>query len=106
MPRVDTVLILGSAPDVVRAREWRREGIDAIVAINNAWKVRSDWDRLVHPKDFPPDRRPTDPRPHQRVHSYPDYVPAVNAYGGFGVLRRHDGLHRRLFGRCTRCGRG
>lgn len=78
-----TVLILGSAPDVLRCRAWRRAGIDAIVAINNAWQVRSDWDHLLYPKDFPADRLPPDPRPYQALRSYPDYVPAVNAYGGF-----------------------
>lgn len=83
MARYGTVLILGSAPDVLGARDWPRAGLDAIVAINNAWQVRPDWDRLVHPKDFPAERLPPWPASHQSVHSYPDYVPAVNAYGGF-----------------------
>ncbi len=63
----EQVLILGSAPDVVRARAWPRAGIDAIVAINNAWAVRPDWDWLIHPSDFPLERRPARLRPGQRL---------------------------------------
>lgn len=76
-------LILGSAPDVVRARGWARDGLGAIVAINNAWGVRPDWDWLIHPSDFPPERRPPAPGAGQGVRSYEAYVPAVNTYGGF-----------------------
>jgi hypothetical protein len=50
----DHLLILGSAPDVMAARDLSRDGIDRIVAINNAWRVRPDWDDLIHPEDFPP----------------------------------------------------
>lgn len=77
------VLILGSAPDVLRARRWPRAGIDAIVAINNAWRVRPDWNWLIHPSDFPPERRPAAPGAGQRVCGYEAYVPAVNVHGGF-----------------------
>ncbi len=77
------VLILGSAPDVTRARAWRRDGIDAIVAINNAWAVRPDWDVLIRPEDFPPERMPPAVGPGQRLVGAADYVPAVNACGGF-----------------------
>lgn len=79
----EQVLILGSAPDVTAARDLPRAGIDRIVAINNAWRVRDDWDMLIHPKDFPRDRRPQQPGPGQRLVSHPDYVPAINAFGGF-----------------------
>ncbi len=79
----ERVLILGSAPDVVRARAWPRAGIEAIVAINNAWAVRPDWDWLIHPSDFPPERRPAALAPGQRLVGYDAYVPAVNAHGGF-----------------------
>lgn len=77
------MLILGSAPDALRARAWPRDGIDAIIVINNAWRIRDDWDVLLHPKDFAPERRPPRRGPRQSVRSHPDYVPAVNAYGGF-----------------------
>jgi hypothetical protein len=83
MGETETILMLGSAPDVERCREWPRTGIDRIVALNNAWQVRTDWDDLVHPKDFPEERKPDTLAPEQRVHSYEAYVPAVNAFGGF-----------------------
>ncbi len=75
-------LVLGSGPDVVKCRDWPRDGIGAIVAINNAWRVRDDWDHLVHPEDFPPERRPERLGPGQRVATYEAFVPAVNRFGG------------------------
>jgi hypothetical protein len=76
------VLVLGSAPDVVRCASWpKADGVD-IVAINNAWRVREDWDYLVTPDDFPPDRLPPDPGPGQALVGSADYVPANNRYGG------------------------
>jgi hypothetical protein len=41
-PRV--ILLLGSAPDVVRCQPWPKHAFNKIVAINNAWRVRPDWD--------------------------------------------------------------
>ncbi|NNU81221.1 hypothetical protein HMH01_12320 [Halovulum dunhuangense] len=79
----DIVLILGSGPDVTRCRDWARAPFDKILAINNAWAVRDDWDILIHPEDFPPERRPQDPAPHQRIVGADEYVPAQNALGGF-----------------------
>jgi hypothetical protein len=76
------VLILGSGPAVMQARHWPRAPFDHVLAINNAWQVRPDWDALIHPFDFPPDRRPV-PQPHQRIVTQDDFVPAQNAYGGF-----------------------
>ena len=52
------VLILGSGPNVVTCRDWPRAPFDRIVAINNAWRVRPDWDDLVFPEDFPAEKRP------------------------------------------------
>lgn len=77
------VLILGSGPNVVQAAQWPRGPFDAIVAINNAWQVRDDWDYLVHPSDFATDRMPLVLRRGQRIVTYEDYVPAQNALGGF-----------------------
>ncbi len=77
------VLILGSAPDVVAARHWPRDGIDTIVAINNAWAIRPDWDHAIHPEDFATERRPDVLRAGQALAGAADYVPAVNARGGF-----------------------
>lgn len=77
------VLILGSGPNVVACRDWPRPPFDAIVAINNAWQVRPDWDILIHPEDFPPDRRPPHTAPGQRIVTAADYVPVQNDFGGF-----------------------
>lgn len=72
---------MGSAPDVVRCRDWPRAPFDRIVAINNAWRVRPDWDYLVAPEDFPQARRPQ-PGDHQTIIEADRFVPAMNAYGG------------------------
>jgi hypothetical protein len=77
-----SVLILGSGPNVTEARHWPRAGFDHVLAINNAWRVRPDWDALIHPWDFPVERRPA-PGPAQRLVTQEDFVPAQNAYGGF-----------------------
>jgi len=77
------VLILGSAPQVTKAAEWARDGLDAIVAINNAWQVRSDWDYFIHPEDFPADRHPARRSAGQQIVTAADYVPVQNRYGGF-----------------------
>ena len=76
-------LILGSGPNVVTARDWPREAFDRIVAINNAWRVRPDWDDLIYPEDFPPDRQPDRVASHQRRIEAAAFVPAQNAFGGF-----------------------
>ena len=81
-PRI--VLILGSAPDVLRAREFPRGHFSSILAINNAWAVREDWDYFIHPDDFPADRRPPlrDPN-RQTIITSDNYVPVQNRFGGF-----------------------
>lgn len=82
MPR--TVLVLGSAPDSLQSRHWPREVFSSVVAINNAWRVRPDWDYLVHADDFPDDRLPGDLAGSSSVTvTSSDFVPAQNAFGGF-----------------------
>jgi hypothetical protein len=76
------VLMLGSAPMVVDAARWERKPFDRIVAINNAWRVRRDWDVSIYPWDFPVDRHPV-AGPGQMVVTEDIFVPAQNAYGGF-----------------------
>jgi len=78
-----TVLMLGSGPGVTEVAAWPRAPFDRIVAINNAWRVRPDWDDLVHPWDFPADRMPPAPGPGQRIVTEADFVPAQNRWGGF-----------------------
>ncbi|MGR3635258.1 MAG: hypothetical protein ACU0BK_04950 [Shimia sp.] len=77
-----TVLILGSAPNAVEAAPWPRAHFDHIVAINNAWAVRPDWTHLIHPEDFPKERRPLDLRENQQLVDYTHYIPQQNAFGG------------------------
>ena len=77
------VLILGSGPSVVAASDWSRAPFDRIVAINNAWQVRDDWDDLIHPSDFPDARMPHAIGAVQRVVTADDYVPVQNDFGGF-----------------------
>lgn len=75
------VLMLGSGPSARLAEAWPREPFDRIVAINNAWRIRGDWDDLVYPYDFPKDRMP--PAPTGRLIDQTHFVPAQNAFGGF-----------------------
>ena len=76
------LLLLGSAPMALEARPWPRAPFDHILAINNAYLVRPDWDDTIYPWDFPPDRIPI-PGPGQRLITQDDFVPAQNDYGGF-----------------------
>ena len=76
------VLILGSGPNAVDARDWPRTAFDRIVAINNAHLVRPDWDDHIFPWDFPADRVPR-PGPGQRLIEQDQFVPAQNDFGGF-----------------------
>jgi hypothetical protein len=73
--------MLGSAPMVTEAADWPRD-FDQLVVINNAWRVRPDWDFAVYPWDFPPDRRAV-AGVGQTLVDEADFVPAQNAYGGF-----------------------
>ena len=77
------VLILGSGPAAVAVKGWDRSGFDQVVAINNAWRLRPDWDVSIHPEDFPPEHRPSVLSAGQRRIEARDYVPVQNAYGGF-----------------------
>lgn len=78
-----SILILGSGPNVVAAADWPRDWFDRIVVMNNAWRVRPDWDVLVYPEDFPEDRRPDTLLAGQRVVEADEFVPAQNRFGGF-----------------------
>lgn len=77
------VLILGSGPNVTQSRDWPAEWFDHIVVMNNAWRVRPDWNALVYPEDFPADRMPGDVGPQQKLVDANAFVPAQNRFGGF-----------------------
>ncbi|MGI9372594.1 MAG: hypothetical protein ACR2OJ_08875, partial [Hyphomicrobiales bacterium] len=82
MTATNSVIIRGSAPDAARAADWPRPADCRIVAINNAWRIREDWDYLVFPEDFPEDRRPVDCSAGQQTIEADDFVPANNQFGG------------------------
>ncbi|MCB1488670.1 MAG: hypothetical protein KDJ88_14590, partial [Bauldia sp.] len=46
------VLLAGSAPDVVALRDSDLGGLTT-VAVNNAWRIRDDFDYVVFPRNFP-----------------------------------------------------
>lgn len=82
MEAKDIVLVLGSAPSATDCKTWSRSCFSSIVAINNAWRIRDDWDFLVVPDDFPDASLPDEMRPEQRIVRAAEYVPANNGYGG------------------------
>lgn len=77
------VLILGSGPNVVAATGWQKTWFDRIVVMNNAWRVRPDWDALVYPEDFPSDRMPPALTESQSLVDASAFVPTQNSFGGF-----------------------
>lgn len=76
------VLVIGSGPNAAEASAWPSDTFTDIVAINNAWQIRPDWDYAIHPEDFPDARRPQ-AKPRQQVITAADYVPIQNRFGGF-----------------------
>jgi len=77
------VLIIGSGPNAINAVKWPKSLFGAIICINNAWQVRPDWDYLVYPDDFPPERLPPVTLSGQKLIDENDFVPAQNEFGGF-----------------------
>lgn len=81
---LNMVLIIGSAPDAVLAKNWDLSVFTHRVVINNAWQITPDWDYLVYPEDFPSERLPTAPlKPSQQLIAAPEFVPQQNSFGGF-----------------------
>ena len=76
------VLLLGSAPSAVVCQEWSKDEFSAIVAINNAWRIRPDWDYNIFPDDFPEDRHPDAVQEGQSIVTSEAYVPANNQFSG------------------------
>jgi len=78
------VLLIGSAPDAVLAKDWDLSMFTQRVVINNAWQITSEWDYLVYPEDFAPERLPPKPlKPSQQLIAAPEFVPQQNSFGGF-----------------------
>jgi len=76
------VLIIGSGPNAIKASELETS-FDAIVVINNAWRIRSDWTHIIFPYDFPEERWPQEIQSTQSVITEKEFVPIQNQYGGF-----------------------
>jgi hypothetical protein len=84
MNKLDAALILGSGPDALQAQAFPVDMFEKRVAINNAWRVRNDWNYLIHPDDFPADRWPSAAETAgKHVITSADYVPLQNRFGGF-----------------------
>jgi hypothetical protein len=81
---VNIVLVIGSGVDALRTKSWNKAPFRDIVAINNAWQIRSDWSFLIHPEDFPEDKKPLNiAAGSQKIITATDYVPIQNHFGGF-----------------------
>ena len=65
------------------ARTWDTIPFDRIVAINNAWRIRPDWDDLIFAYDFPDSSKPIQMQPKQRWVTENDFVSVQNDFGGF-----------------------
>jgi hypothetical protein len=76
------VVLLGSAPEAVKIRDWSLPDNVILTCINNSYRVREDWQYLVYPGDFPAERLPREVNIPQALISERDYVPAMNAFGG------------------------
>ena len=77
------VLIIGSAPDAIKARELDLTFFDTVIVINNAWKEISNWNELIFPYDFPDDKKPKSIAKQQRFVTEKEFVPAQESLGGF-----------------------
>ena len=79
---MNVVLIVGSAPDAVRINSLDLSLFNNSVAINNAWKLRQDWDYAIYPEDFPIQRQPKNLHV-KKIITAKEYVPIQNKFGGF-----------------------
>jgi len=80
---MNVVLIVGSAPDAVRINSLDFSLFNNSVAINNAWKLRQDWDYAIYPEDFPTQRQPKNFHVKKKIITAKEYVPIQNKFGGF-----------------------
>jgi hypothetical protein len=81
---LNVVLIIGSAPDAVNAKNWDLSVFSSCVVINNAWQITDHWNYLIYPEDFPPERLPPMGfQPTKQLIEARDFVPQQNRYGGF-----------------------
>lgn len=77
---MSAVIIVGSAPSAIRVQSENLEGVTR-VAINNAWRLREDFDFVVCPNDLPADRRPPSSYG-AKIIGPENYMAGFNAAGG------------------------
>ena len=77
------VLVIGSAPDAIQARDWDMKVFDQVVVINNAWRTTIHWNELIFPYDFSDGNKPPQLLDHQKFVTEDQFVPAQNLFGGF-----------------------
>jgi hypothetical protein len=77
---VKPCIIVGSSPSaIILSNRLLPESYK--VAINNAWRIRSDFDASVFPSDFPKERQP-DETFKGKTYTDIDYMPPINKAGG------------------------
>lgn len=77
------VLIVGSAPDAVRINSLDLSLFNSRIAINNAWRLKQEWDYVIYPEDFPIQRQPKNSHVKKKIITAKEYVPIQNKFGGF-----------------------
>ena len=77
------ILVIGSAPDAIKAQDLDMKVFDLVIAINNAWRVAVHWDELIFPYDFSDENKPAKLLCHQKFVTEDQFVPAQNLFGGF-----------------------
>lgn len=79
---MNLVLIVGSAPDAVRINSLDLSLFNNFVAINNAWRLKREWDFVIYPEDFPVRHQPKNFNV-KKIITAKDYVRIQNKFGGF-----------------------
>lgn len=77
------VLIVGNAPDAVRINSLDLSLFNSRIAINNAWRLKQEWDYVIYPEDFPIQRQPKNSHVKKKIITAKEYVPIQNKFGGF-----------------------
>ena len=103
LTRRRVVLLAGSAPEAAALADVDLDGL-VRVAINNAWRIRSDFDYVVFPRNFPDENRPPQDYPADLVRERLEPEPLVGrreggaqaVAGAFAVLEGKEGVDRLL----------
>jgi hypothetical protein len=80
---MNAILIVGSAPDAIRINSLDLSLFNNCIAINNAWRLKCDWDYVIYPEDFPTQRQPKNFHVKKKIITAKEYVPIQNKFGGF-----------------------